>query len=144
MGHDVTTVNKWRAKNREHYNAYMKEYRERKGPRKSKKVRPGTLSEKRASYYQDNKEHIRCQVGAWAAKRRKELHAFRDWLKDQPCMDCGLKFPPVCMDFDHRDPSTKRYSPAIMFTHYTLDAIQTELMKCDLVCANCHRIRTHS
>jgi len=29
------------------------------------------------------------------------------WLREAPCLDCGRKFPPVCMDFDHRDPATK-------------------------------------
>jgi hypothetical protein len=28
-------------------------------------------------------------------------------LRDVPCSDCGQRFPPCAMDFDHRDPTTK-------------------------------------
>ncbi len=69
--------------------------------------------------------------------------AWMDSLKDKPCMDCGKSYPPECMDFDHRDPtikverlselSRKLASPVV---------ILAEVAKCDLICANCHRIRT--
>lgn len=62
-------------------------------------------------------------------------------LKSGPCMDCGNKFPAVCMDFDHRDPSQKTRGVTAM-TGQTEEAILAEVAKCDLVCANCHRIRT--
>lgn len=69
--------------------------------------------------------------------------AFHDWVKSIPCMDCGGSFPPCAMDFDHRDPSTK--SSVITFMRFgRLARYQREVMKCDLVCANCHRIRTHA
>ncbi len=65
-----------------------------------------------------------------------------DQLKLAPCMDCGQTFDPVCMDFDHvrgkklMDPSRMRYK------NYSLETIQEELDKCELVCACCHRLRT--
>lgn len=68
-----------------------------------------------------------------------ERRSFIDWLKSIPCFDCGGQFPPECMDFDHRDPSTKRRAPGAIGS---LNALQNEIMKCDLVCANCHRTRT--
>jgi hypothetical protein len=60
----------------------------------------------------------------------------------KPCMDCGNQFPPYVMDFDHRDPTLKKNNVAYM-AHSSLDRIMEEIEKCDLVCANCHRIRTH-
>lgn len=45
------------------------------------------------------------------------------------------------MDFDHRDPATKVYGVSQMLT-CSMAAIEDEMSKCDLVCANCHRIRT--
>jgi hypothetical protein len=63
-------------------------------------------------------------------------------LKDHPCSDCGGRFPSVCMDFDHRDPSEKKQNVGSMATTYNLQTILDEIAKCDLVCANCHRIRT--
>jgi hypothetical protein len=62
-------------------------------------------------------------------------------MKDVPCADCGNRFHPVCMDFDHRDPALKTRGLAAM-AHQSTDTILVEIAKCDVVCANCHRIRT--
>lgn len=63
-------------------------------------------------------------------------------LKAAPCTDCGGRFPAVCMDFDHvRD--TKRGNVSVLVTGgYSLESILREIAKCELVCANCHRVRT--
>lgn len=46
------------------------------------------------------------------------------------------------MDYDHRPGEEKRRGVGMMM-HYSKVAIETERAKCDLVCANCHRVRTH-
>lgn len=56
-------------------------------------------------------------------------------------MDCGGSFHPEAMDYDHRDPKTKRGSVKDMVKH-SPSALMAEIAKCDLVCANCHRVRT--
>lgn len=61
--------------------------------------------------------------------------------KDQPCTDCGGVFPPCVMDFDH----VPERGPKLFDlgrSDRSLKAIAEELAKCDIVCANCHRIRT--
>ena len=59
----------------------------------------------------------------------------------KPCMDCGGSFPPEAMDFDHRE--GKRMSVSAMVRMKPTEAtVLREISKCDLVCANCHRIRT--
>lgn len=60
-------------------------------------------------------------------------------------MDCGKKYPPYVMDFDHRDRRTKiaGINQMINLHSYSKDKILIEINKCDLVCANCHRIRTY-
>lgn len=64
--------------------------------------------------------------------------------KRQPCMDCGGEFPPVAMDFDHVR-GVKSAGLSWLATHtVSVERIMAELAKCDLVCANCHRIRTQS
>ena len=63
-------------------------------------------------------------------------------VKDRPCMDCGGKFPPCVMDFDHRDGVTKIGNIAVLLKAWSWARLQTEIDKCDLICANCHRIRT--
>lgn len=74
-------------------------------------------------------------------KRRAQL--FVTPLKAAPCTDCGGVFPPCVMDFDHRDPSQKKGNIGNMVGQGRSNAsIASEIAKCDLVCANCHKIRT--
>ena len=56
------------------------------------------------------------------------------------CADCGGTFHPACYDFHHRDPREKAFN----WTKLRLlrwSAVRRELDKCDLLCANCHRLR---
>ena len=76
-------------------------------------------------------------------ERRKRMSALVNELKRLPCADCGGSFPPCVMDFDHRDPKLKKQNVALMVHRNSLEVIMEEIEKCDLVCANCHRLRTH-
>jgi hypothetical protein len=48
------------------------------------------------------------------------------------------------MDFDHRDASTKKQQVTRMIGRAGLATILAEVAKCDIVCANCHRLRTYN
>ncbi len=61
-------------------------------------------------------------------------------FKAQPCADCGSSFPSVSMDFDHVR-GVKLFRVSAM-QGQAWDRVLAEIAKCDLVCANCHRIRT--
>lgn len=81
-------------------------------------------------------------------RARRERHVRRiraklDALKANPCVDCGVSYPPYVMDFDHRDPTLKLKSVGAMALSASWKAIEAEIAKCDLVCANCHRERTY-
>ena len=81
-------------------------------------------------------EIARRRVQRYDHKRRIML----DKLKNKPCLDCGNTFPPECMDFDHvRD---RKVSNVGSLRRNSWRVIFDEIAKCDLVCANCHRIRT--
>ena len=58
-------------------------------------------------------------------------------------MDCGQTFPghPEVFEFDHRNPGGKFDGIARMLG-WGWERLVEEAMKCDLVCANCHCIRT--
>lgn len=58
------------------------------------------------------------------------------------CLDCGYAGPPFMYDFDHRVPADKSFALGSGCT-YAYSIQYTESLKCDLVCANCHRFRTH-
>lgn len=72
---------------------------------------------------------------AWLKKR-----AFMDNLKKGPCADCGVQYPPYVMDFDHVGEKSLKISESFQTSSTRL---LNEIAKCELVCANCHRIRTH-
>lgn len=95
---------------------------------------------------QDRTEYQKANAKDYA-RRSKEYRARRRALvaemKDKPCTDCGGRFPAVCMDFDHRDPSEKFLAVSVMVVRgISLKRILAEIDKCDLVCANCHRVRS--
>ena len=76
--------------------------------------------------------------------RRKNLAAFLENIKSKPCTDCGKKYPPWIMDFDHLPGSTKTSNVStLVLACKPIDVILQEIAKCELVCSNCHRQRTH-
>jgi hypothetical protein len=58
-------------------------------------------------------------------------------------MDCGYNAHPEALDFDHRDPAQKASMVSRIKT-LSLESLMAEIAKCDVVCANCHRVRTHA
>lgn len=75
-------------------------------------------------------------------KKRDGLQALVNELKSKPCSDCGGTFDPICMDFDHRPNEKKVGSIASIVASRNEPRLRAEIAKCDLVCANCHRLRT--
>lgn len=62
-----------------------------------------------------------------------------DYLSTHPCIDCGEK-DPVVLEFDHRE--NKVENIAVMVHENSLAKLKTEIAKCDVRCANCHRRKT--
>lgn len=111
------------------------------------------------NYIKNNKEKRKQTVRKWVNKntdRMREhwrkynknnsdkLYALMISLKQNPCMDCGNSFPHYVMDFDHRDPATKHHCVSRVNKFRTEKKLLEEIAKCDLVCSNCHRIRTYT
>jgi hypothetical protein len=88
-------------------------------------------------WYAKNREKRHAQIKA----RRQAVvdHIYQYKLKN-PCKLCGFSHP-AALDFHHRDPSTKviEINDAIR-SGWSIDRVNTEIEKCDLICANCHRI----
>jgi len=121
------TNKRWRDKNKSHMQ-YLKEQWEINNPAKPK------IHKKK--WYLDN---IDKQNGL-RTKRRGEIREFINGLKkDKPCIKCDIIFDPICIDFHH--PGDKEFS--ISYAQrmcLTNEAILEEVAKCDIMCANCHRL----
>lgn len=63
-------------------------------------------------------------------------------LKDRPCADCGGRFPTVAMDFDHVRGEKLTIIAKLRGRSFSLERLLAEVAKCEVVCANCHRVRT--
>jgi len=91
-----------------------------------------------AQYYQRNKEACRERCQKFTQRNRDYVQNIK---RSGYCVDCGESRWQV-LDFDHRDPSDKKYDIKYLTHHgMSLKKVQAELDKCDLRCANCHRYR---
>lgn len=106
------------------------------------------MDDKRA-YYRDWYQKNKAQHLKNVAKRKKlvkvDVRQKLQEVKNKPCFDCGGKFIPFQMDFDHRPDEKKSEDVSVMVAReFSWKSIQAEIDKCDLVCANCHRLRTYN
>ena len=63
--------------------------------------------------------------------------------KETPCKDCGIRYPHYVMEFDHLIPRNGGPTIAALSQKLGLKKLLKLIMQCDVVCANCHKIRTH-
>lgn len=88
-------------------------------------------------YPKNRQKHIE-----YVTKQKAKAMELVEKLKDQPCADCGDQFPRVAMDFDHvRGKKIMDLSRAAR-RGWGEAKILAEAAKCDVVCSNCHRVRT--
>lgn len=74
----------------------------------------------------------------------KERKEYLDTLRSIPCADCNTLYPAVCMDFDHLPNHQKFFTIMSHYSGAKWSKVLQEVRKCEVVCANCHRIRTLS
>ena len=75
-------------------------------------------------------------------KYREKLLATVRAKKNVPCMDCKASYPHYVMDFDHQRDKCFTIAKAVA-ERRPISVILNEIEKCEVVCSNCHRIRTH-
>lgn len=110
-----------------------------------KKYRENNLdltSENAKLWKQNNPERMKELYKLNGRSKEKKLRTVLNSFKDKPCMDCGVKYPPYVMDFDHRDRSTKLFNVGQISKAGSIKRLVAEIEKCDLICSNCHRFRT--
>jgi hypothetical protein len=113
-------------------------------PRKDPQARREYHREYMRRWYANNKDLQVRRVRANTVRRREQLAGWINQFKRRPCADCGGEFPPYLMDFDHVSGEKFDNICGMRMRTVSREAILTEIEKCEVVCATCHRARTHA
>jgi hypothetical protein len=74
-------------------------------------------------------------------KKMAEIHQYQ---LERGCADCGYNAHPAALEFDHRPGTEKLFNVGEKIGAKDKQLIWDEIAKCDVVCANCHAIRTYN
>ena len=93
-------------------------------------------------YFKENRSSIILKIRGVKSKHLERNREFIiNYLKENSCVDCGNTDIRV-LEFDHQH--SKKYLVSRMVSSgYSLKTIKNEIEKCEVVCANCHKIRTN-
>ena len=96
-------------------------------------------------HYAKNAEKIKANVAKVNVQIRLRNKAYVDNIKaTTPCTDCGIIYAPYIMQFDHVIDSKRGAVSNLVREGVSIQTLDTEIAKCELVCGNCHAERTHS
>lgn len=95
-------------------------------------------------HYQQNKHSYIQSAKAHnlKAKQRNKQYIL-DYKLQHPCLDCG-ETNPIVLEFDHISDNKVDSVVQLALKPCSLNTLIKEIKKCEVVCANCHRIRTHN
>ena len=94
------------------------------------------------AWYAKNTESVKVRTKASNKAKRASIRDMLAGMKNVPCVDCGKEYPSYVMDFDHVRGEKKFNISSAHRDAIAMDRILEELKKCEVVCSNCHRIRT--
>ena len=90
-----------------------------------------------SNYYKENRQH---RINMSNSYIKRNLDFVKKIKNNSLCTKCGFDNP-IALDFHHRDPNQKSFElSGSSVGGRSLETIQEELDKCDILCANCHRI----
>lgn len=97
-----------------------------------------------SEHYQKNKQKMieKASINNKIAKERNKQF-IDNYLSTHSCVDCGNSNI-VVLEFDHITNNKKLDISRMRSQSYSLKAIQEEINKCEVRCANCHRIVTYN
>jgi ribosomal protein S20 len=92
-----------------------------------------------------SKRHYKANKQVYLDRNKRYRSSIREYVKNikenTACQDCQIKYPYYVMDFDHLD--AKENIISFLTSTGRVGALKEEIQKCEIVCANCHRKRTH-
>lgn len=74
-------------------------------------------------------------------RTKKRMEFLLEIRKEGSCFICGYKEHPEILEFHHKNPKEKEINICAV---RDLTRIKKEILKCELVCPNCHRWFHHS
>ncbi len=93
-------------------------------------------------WYQRNKDYQKQNAKKHSQKYRQNLKEYvLDYLSTHPCTSCGESDPRV-LEFHHARGEKENDITHLVGRGSSLDSLIAEIEKCDVLCANCHRILT--
>lgn len=93
--------------------------------------------------YKKQIEDQQKSIVKWRKKREEDRRKLIDKIKlSKGCLHCGYKKDAVALDFDHLNPSEKEFNISHLFATASIEKLMKEINKCQILCANCHRIKT--
>lgn len=90
-----------------------------------------------------SKPFYKNRVSRLSGRLKKMLLYIRELKNTTKCKDCGKFYPYYCMDFDHIKGNKKFDIGKAVSLQVSMKELRLEIAKCQIVCALCHRIRTH-
>jgi 5-methylcytosine-specific restriction endonuclease McrA len=87
------------------------------------------------------KRALSCKQAAKNTQKRNVAIIQEEKLR-KGCARCGYVEHAAALDFDHLDSKTKVRDISKMHT-VSIQKLKLEMNKCQVLCANCHRIKTH-
>ena len=94
-------------------------------------------------HYESNKATVNARSMQRATVVRKKIRAWlHEYLKNNPCVDCG-ESDPVVLEFDHQRDKLFAIGDAPRKTT-SIKVVAAEVAKCEVRCANCHRKKTYT
>lgn len=86
---------------------------------------------------------FKAKYGEGIAARSKQCRkALQDIKMARGCADCGYNKHPAALQFDHLPEHVKLMQVSMMGTGVRKERLEAEIAKCEVVCANCHAVRT--
>ena len=89
-------------------------------------------------YRERNRDKYNAKQREGQRERTDKINAIK--LKSG-CVDCGYKEHPEALEFDHLPEYEKMFNIGEV-KRLSWERIEAEIAKCEVVCANCHRVRT--
>lgn len=90
-------------------------------------------------------KHYRADGSAYRCRVRRQQKEYTAWLAsiklENGCIDCGYKDHPAAMEFDHV--RGEKLFQLACGQGRSKKVLLAEIAKCDVVCSNCHHIRTY-